>query len=67
MKSWSLVAPAIMASSTAALVQMEVRYSKKLVNIGDLDMQQATVAAINEAPGNARSVIIDDEREATTS
>ncbi|KAL8382219.1 hypothetical protein RB595_006144 [Gaeumannomyces hyphopodioides] len=47
------------AATAQALIQMEVRYSDKMVEVGNMDLQAATRDAIYAEPGNQRGIITD--------
>jgi hypothetical protein len=59
MKLTSNIALATMAAQASALVQLEVRFSDKMVPVGNLDLFGATWEAIYAEDGNQRSVMMD--------
>jgi hypothetical protein len=59
MKFMGSIALATMAVQATALVQLEVRYSDKMIPVGNLDLFGATWEAIYAEAGNQRSVMMD--------
>ncbi|EJT78218.1 hypothetical protein GGTG_03320 [Gaeumannomyces tritici R3-111a-1] len=60
MKSDMLLARiAGLVATAQALIQMEVRYSDKMVEVGNMDLQAVTRDAIYAEPGNQRGIITD--------
>lgn len=59
MKLSSNIALATMAAQASALVQIEVRYSDNMIEVGNLDLFAATYQAIYAEEGNQRSVMMD--------
>ncbi|KAB2573518.1 hypothetical protein DIS24_g11834 [Lasiodiplodia hormozganensis] len=54
-----LLAIAALASQAAAEVQMDVRYSDNMIDVGNMDLFAATWQTIYDTAGNERSVITD--------
>ncbi|KAF6825234.1 hypothetical protein CMUS01_09906 [Colletotrichum musicola] len=50
---------AIMAAQASALVQIEVRFSDTMIDVGDLDLFKATWEAIYAELGNGRAIMTD--------
>ncbi|KAL1853119.1 hypothetical protein Daus18300_011947 [Diaporthe australafricana] len=50
---------ATMAAQASALVQIEVRYSDKMIEVGNLDLFATTYQAIYAEDGNQRAVMMD--------
>ncbi|KAK2730364.1 hypothetical protein CKAH01_09611 [Colletotrichum kahawae] len=50
---------ATMATQATALVQMEVRYSDRMVDVGNLDLFDVTWQAIYGEAGNTRAIMTD--------
>lgn len=67
MKLTSNLVLAAMAAQASALVQIEVRYSDKMIEVGNLDLFAATWQAIYAEAGNQRSVMMDRSFGADTS
>ncbi|KAG6358793.1 hypothetical protein INS49_012312 [Diaporthe citri] len=59
MKLSSNIALATMAAQASALVQIEVRYSDTMIEVGNLDLFAVTYQAIYDEDGNQRSVMMD--------
>lgn len=59
MKFSSKIALATMAAQASALVQIEVRYSDNMIEVGNLDLFAVTYQAIYAEDGNQRSVMMD--------
>ncbi|KAI7788186.1 hypothetical protein LA080_012251 [Diaporthe eres] len=59
MKLSSNIALATMAAQASALVQIEVRYSDTMIEVGNLDLFAVTYQAIYAEDGNQRSVMMD--------
>lgn len=59
MKLSSNIALATMAAQASALVQIEVRYSDNMIEVGNLDLFAVTYQAIYAEDGNQRSVMMD--------
>lgn len=55
----ALLGLAALAAQASALVQMEVRYSDNMIDVGDLDIFAATWQTIYDLAGNQRSVMTD--------
>lgn len=59
MKLSSKIALATMAAQASGLVQIEVRYSDNMIEVGNLDLFAVTYQAIYAEDGNQRSVMMD--------
>ncbi|TLS30998.1 hypothetical protein PpBr36_02624 [Pyricularia pennisetigena] len=63
--STSAVLAGLVAAATAA-VQLEVRYSDRMVDVGTLDLMEVTRNAIYAEAGNERSILTDRTHQAYT-
>lgn len=63
--STSAILAGLVAVATAA-VQLEVRYSDRMVDVGTLDLMEVTRNAIYAEPGNERSILTDRTHQAIT-
>lgn len=61
-----LASVAGLAATAHALVQIEVRYTDKMVEVGNMDLHAATYAAIYAEPGNQRGIVTDRTFEGVT-
>ncbi|KAJ0165598.1 hypothetical protein CTA2_10655 [Colletotrichum tanaceti] len=59
MKAISNIVLAGLAAQASALVQMEVRYSDNMIDVGNLDLFAATWDAIYGEAGNTRAIMMD--------
>ncbi|KAK0621083.1 hypothetical protein DIS24_g11468 [Lasiodiplodia hormozganensis] len=55
----AILSLAALAAQASALVQMEVRYSDNMVDVGDMDIFAATWQTLYDLAGNQRSVMTD--------
>ncbi|GJC94380.1 hypothetical protein ColKHC_03206 [Colletotrichum higginsianum] len=59
MKATTNILLAGLAAQASALVQMEVRYSDNMIDVGNLDLFAATWQAIYAESGNTRAIMTD--------